>query len=176
MRNRRATDRMSAAGKSANAGSSHLPQQGDLLFEARDPLYANVISRTIAAETEDPRFPKVRPDELDDIKLEISVLTPPGDLAYNSPEDLLEKLEPLRDGVIITTRYGSSTFLPQVWEQLPGKEQFLEHLCRKNVRLSRDPHFLWSRTCLGHKTPMLDWFFLLNFTAVPSTSKRCTPL
>jgi len=102
------------------------------MFEAREPLYANIISRTIAAATGDPRFPKVRPDELGDIKIEISVLTPPEDLAYSSPEDLLEKLVPLRDGVIITTRYGSSTFLPQVWEQLPDKEEFLEHLCRKH--------------------------------------------
>lgn len=108
------------------------------MFEARDPLYANIISRTIAASTGDPRFPRVRPDELGDIKIEISVLTPPEDLAYGSPEDLLEKLVPLRDGVIITTRYGSSTFLPQVWEQLPEKEEFLEHLCRKHGAPGRE--------------------------------------
>jgi len=108
------------------------------MFEARDPLYANVISRTIAAATGDPRFPKVKPDELGDIKLEISVLTPPEDLVYSSPEDLLEKLAPLRDGVIITTRYGSATFLPQVWEQLPDKKEFLGHLCRKHGAPGRE--------------------------------------
>jgi AmmeMemoRadiSam system protein A len=108
------------------------------MFEARDPLYANVISRTIAAATGDPRFPKVKPDELGDIKIEISVLTTPEDLAFESVEDLLDKLVPLRDGVIITTRYGSSTFLPQVWEQLSDKEEFLGHLCRKHGAPDRE--------------------------------------
>ena len=39
---------------------------------------------------------------------------------------------PLKDGVILKTPYGASTFLPQVWEQLPDKEEFLAHLCRKH--------------------------------------------
>jgi hypothetical protein len=69
---------------------------------------------------------------LKNIKIEISVLTSPRALHFSSPEDLLKKLQPLKDGVILKTRYGSSTFLPQVWEQLPQKEQFLAHLCMKH--------------------------------------------
>lgn len=102
------------------------------IFERREPLYKNVISRTIAAASQDPRFPAVKADELKDIKLEISVLTAPEPLPFESPEDLLARLRPLVHGVILETPYGSSTYLPQVWEQIPGKEEFLSHLCRKH--------------------------------------------
>lgn len=102
------------------------------IFERREPLYRNVISRAIAAATGDPRFPPVRWEELRDIKIEISVLTVPQDLPFDSPSDLLQKLRPHVDGVILATPYGESTFLPQVWEQLPEKEDFLGHLCLKH--------------------------------------------
>jgi len=101
------------------------------IFERHLPLYQNVIDRAISAATNDPRFPKVRYDELKDIKIEISVLTAPEKILFDSPDDLLAKLRPKRDGVILKTKYGSSTFLPQVWEQLPDKEQFLSYLSRK---------------------------------------------
>jgi AmmeMemoRadiSam system protein A len=102
------------------------------LFDPVSPLYENVISRAIAAATKDPRFPPVTLTELKDIQIEISVLTRPKPLPFSSPEDLLKKLQPNKDGVILKTSYGSSTFLPQVWEQLPKKERFLAHLCQKH--------------------------------------------
>jgi len=102
------------------------------MFEPSSPLYANVISRAIAAATQDPRFTPVTLQELRNIRIEISVLTLPEALPFSSPQDLLNKLRPLKDGVILKTRYGSSTFLPQVWEQLPDKEEFLAHLCMKH--------------------------------------------
>jgi len=102
------------------------------VFGSREPLYKNVIDRTVAAATKDPRFSPVTYDELKDIKLEVSVLTEPTNLSFDSPEDLLNKLQPLKDGVIITTKYGSSTYLPQVWAQLPDKKEFLSNLCVKH--------------------------------------------
>lgn len=102
------------------------------LFERKSPLFENVISRAIAAAVYDPRFQRVAPEELKEIKIEISVLTKPEPLAFESPEDLLSKLRPMMDGVILETPYGSATFLPQVWEQLPDKETFLAHLCMKH--------------------------------------------
>jgi len=102
------------------------------IFERTDPLYRSVMGRAIAAALQDSRFPAVRFDELKDIKLDISVLTEPQKLEFTSADTLLKKLRPLKDGVILKTRFGSSTFLPQVWEQLPDKEQFLYHLCRKH--------------------------------------------
>ena len=79
----------------------------------------------------DSRFPAVTPGEVDCIKIEISVLTEPQPLAFSSSEDLLGKLHPNRDGVILCIGPRTSTFLPQVWEQLPDKAQFLNHLAQK---------------------------------------------
>ncbi len=103
------------------------------LFFSKEPLYKNVIDRTIDA-TKDPRFidNPVTYKELKNIKLEISVLTEPISLTFNSPQQLLDKLEPLKDGVIMETKYGSSTYLPQIWEQLPDKREFLSNLCIKH--------------------------------------------
>ena len=67
-----------------------------------------------------------------DIKIEISILTVPKELTFSSPDELLDRLKPLRDGVVLKTPYGSSTYLPQVWEQLPNKETFLSSLCAKH--------------------------------------------
>ncbi|MDD5225224.1 MAG: AmmeMemoRadiSam system protein A [bacterium] len=96
------------------------------------PLHKCVIDRAVAAASQDPRFYPIRPEELDQIELEVSVLSVPRKLAYNGAQDLLKKLRPGVDGVVLKTRYGGSTFLPQVWEQLPVPEEFLGHLCRKH--------------------------------------------
>ena len=109
------------------------------LFEFTQPLYKNVISRAIAAATQDRRFNPVKSEELKDITIEISVLTEPAELKFASPEDLLNKLQPFEDGVILYTDYGNSTYLPQVWEQLPGKEEFLSSLCRASTITNTSP-------------------------------------
>ncbi len=103
------------------------------IFERSQPLYKNVISRAIAA-TQDSRFRRdpVTHAELKDIDIEISVLTAPVDMAFDSPDDLLDGLRPSVDGVILYTRYGSSTYLPQVWEHFSKKEDFLSQLCMKH--------------------------------------------
>lgn len=103
------------------------------LFEFDRPLYKNIIDRAIAAATKDTRFSTpVSFKELKDVKIEISILTEPKELKFTTPEDLLNKLTPFEDGVILYTEYGASTYLPQVWEQLPGKEIFLSNLCIKH--------------------------------------------
>ena len=96
------------------------------------PLYRCVIDRAVTAATRDPRFPPVRPEELERIEFEVSVLTVPRELAVPSADALLQKLRPRIDGVILKTRYGGATFLPQVWEDLPEPEVFLGRLCRKH--------------------------------------------
>lgn len=79
----------------------------------------------------DPRFSPLKTQELNQIEIEISRLTIPVDLQFHSPEELLEKLKPGVHGVILQFGPRRATFLPQVWDQLPDKVQFLEHLCRK---------------------------------------------
>ena len=102
-------------------------------FDTDTPLYRNVLSRAVAAATQDYRFGRVDLSEMKDIQIEISVLTPPEPLAVSSPDDLLDTIRPGIDGVILKTRFGAgqSTFLPQVWDQLPDKERFFSHLCLK---------------------------------------------
>ncbi len=97
----------------------------------QEPLYKCIMDNAINAALHDTRFPPVTYDELKDIDIEISVLTVPKKLEYSSPDDLLEKLAPLKDGVVLKSGWRQSTFLPQVWEQLPDKVEFLEHLCLK---------------------------------------------
>ena len=79
----------------------------------------------------DPRFSPLSKEEWKKVKIEISILTEPKILSYDGPEDLLEKVHSGVDGVIIQKGAYQSTFLPQVWEQLPDKELFLRHLCQK---------------------------------------------
>jgi AmmeMemoRadiSam system protein A len=100
-------------------------------IEGIKPLFEAVMDNAKNAALEDPRFPQVRPAELADIKVEVSVLTKPVPLDYKTPEDLLAKLVPGEDGIILTKGYHQSTFLPQVWGQLPDKTEFLEHLSQK---------------------------------------------
>jgi AmmeMemoRadiSam system protein A len=96
-----------------------------------EPLYKAVIDNAYSAAFSDPRFPPVSGNEVDDLHIDISVLTVPAKLDYKNKDDLLEKLKPLEDGVIVKGGFSCATFLPQVWEQLPDKEEFLGHLCMK---------------------------------------------
>ncbi|MEO5379067.1 MAG: AmmeMemoRadiSam system protein A [Magnetococcus sp. DMHC-6] len=85
----------------------------------------------VAFALRDPRFAPLQAEELEEVQLEVSLLTPPVALAYQDPTDLLAKLKPGVHGVILAKNGHRATFLPQVWEQLPNTIQFLEHLCRK---------------------------------------------
>lgn len=100
-------------------------------LETQRPLVLDVQQNAVGAATRDPRFPAVRPDEVDDITIEISVLSLPEPLPYDSAEDLFAKLRPGVDGVVIEKGWHRATFLPQVWEKLPDERQFLERLCFK---------------------------------------------
>ncbi len=95
------------------------------------PLYKDVIRNAIAAATQDPRFPPVTYEELPDIRVKVSVLSFPEPLPYKDPQDLLNKIEPFKDGLILKYGNNQGTFLPDVWEELPDKVQFMSHLCLK---------------------------------------------
>lgn len=100
-------------------------------LEARLPLAEDVREHAVAAGLDDYRFPPVSPRELDEIEIEISYLTAPQPLEYTSPEELLQTLRPGIDGVVLRDHFRRATFLPQVWQQLPEPESFLDHLCQK---------------------------------------------
>jgi len=98
---------------------------------ARRSLIEDVRSNALAAAFEDPRFPRLTADELPGIVIEVSVLTAPEPLAYADAQELVHKLTPNIDGVILEQGWHRATFLPQVWDQLPMPEEFLNHLCYK---------------------------------------------
>lgn len=100
-------------------------------LEPYQPLVEDVREHAIAAALQDFRFPVVCPEELTQIKLEISRLTVPVALDHCSPEDLLTKLRPGIDGVVLRDGSRRATFLPQVWEKLPDPASFLDFLCYK---------------------------------------------
>jgi AmmeMemoRadiSam system protein A len=90
-----------------------------------------VEDNAVNAAFYDPRFPALSKKELDAVNIEISLLTKPLPLEFKDAEDLLARLRPGIDGLIIRKGGRSATFLPQVWEQLPDKKMFLSHLCNK---------------------------------------------
>lgn len=94
-------------------------------------LYEDVISNSIAAATKDPRFTPVSIEELLYLKSKVSILSYPVPLEYIDYQDLLNKIKPFEDGLILKLGNYQGTFLPDVWEDLPDKEQFLAHLCLK---------------------------------------------
>lgn len=100
-------------------------------IEVVQPLIRDVRDRAVAAAFQDYRFPPLTLPELDEIRIEISRLTQPCKLNYEDAEDLINKLRPQIDGVILRYQTRRATFLPQVWEQLPSPELFLNRLCVK---------------------------------------------
>lgn len=100
-------------------------------LEAHQPLIEDVREHAVAAALADYRFPPVRPEEVARLKIEISRLTTPQPLEYESPLDLIKKLRPGIDGVVLMDEGRRATFLPQVWHSLPDAEDFLDHLCLK---------------------------------------------
>jgi AmmeMemoRadiSam system protein A len=100
-------------------------------LQAYQPLVEDVREHAVAAALHDYRFPPVSRSELAQIEIEVSRLTAPVPLVYADAEDLLAKLRPQVDGVVLKYGGRQATFLPQVWEELPAAPEFLSHLCRK---------------------------------------------
>ena len=69
--------------------------------------------------------------EVNTINIEVSCLTRPVPLQYKDAEDLLSRLRPHVDGVILRDAFRRATFLPQVWEKIPDPAKFLDNLCYK---------------------------------------------
>ena len=100
-------------------------------LEPNRPLVEDVREHAIAAALEDPRFPAVSERELNGIQIEVSRLSRPVPLEYKDADDLLSRLRPHVDGVILRDAFHRATFLPQVWEKIPKTAEFLGNLCYK---------------------------------------------
>jgi AmmeMemoRadiSam system protein A len=138
-----------------------LTRQGELrgcigTLEAHRSLGIDVRENAVAAAFRDPRFMPLSHAEFDEIRVEVSLLSPAQALAVADEATALAALRPNVDGVVFEYRHFRSTFLPQVWEQLPEPAEFMAHLKRKaglpmdfwaeDVRLSRYTVSKWKES------------------------------
>jgi AmmeMemoRadiSam system protein A len=100
-------------------------------LEAYRSLGLDIQHNAIDAAFGDPRFPPLRREELGRTEIEVSVLSKPRPIEFASREDLVKRLRPGLDGLILEAGGHRATFLPQVWEQLPDPDDFVSHLLRK---------------------------------------------
>jgi len=145
----------------SNKGASFvtLTMDGDLRgcigsLEAYQSLVEDVRDHARQAALEDHRFPPVTKTEVPRLHIEISRLTLPTPLMYKNPLDLPGLLQPDIDGVILKDGLRRSTFLPQVWRQLPDASEFLTHLCSKMGA----PADLWQKKVLEVFTYQVEEF------------------
>jgi AmmeMemoRadiSam system protein B/AmmeMemoRadiSam system protein A len=119
-----------------------------------ESIVEGVRRNALNAAFNDYRFSPLTAEELERVVIEVSILTPPAALAYRDADDLVGRLRPGVDGVILRKGGHSATFLPQVWEQLPRTEDFLGHLCLK-AGLEADA---WRRGDLAVETYQVVYF------------------
>ena len=102
-------------------------------IEPEHPLGVAVEKEAISAAAGDPRFSAVTEKELNQISIEISVLSPIRQVKS------ADEIVPFKDGVIVTKGARRGLFLPQVWEHVAGsKEKFMNLLCSEKAGLSED--------------------------------------
>ena len=116
-------------------------------LSAYQSLVKDVAEHAFAAAFQDPRFPPVSQHEADLLEIHISILTPAEPLNFTSEQDLVNKIQPGIDGLILESGIHKGTFLPSVWDSLPDRKQFIEHLKLKaglprdfwdsNIKISR---------------------------------------
>ena len=105
-------------------------------------LIEDVVNNAYAAALQDPRFPCVRPDEVGQLSIHLSVLGPSSPMDCPDEPGLLAALRPGIDGLILSDGERRATFLPSVWEQLPTPAEFVRALKHK-MGVSAD---YWSGT------------------------------
>lgn len=101
------------------------------VIEPVESLKTGVGGTARLAAFNDSRFAPLARDEFDQVDLEISLLSLPEKFEYGTAKELIQRLVPFKDGVIIKKGSRQATFLPQVWEQLPDTASFLSQLCIK---------------------------------------------
>lgn len=103
-------------------------------IEPNFSLYEVVHKVSVSSAIEDSRFPHVTLEEMDNIVIELSILTPPKLIEVSDPKEYIEKIVIGRDGLIVEKGMRRGLLLPQVpvdqnrnWDV----EAFLEHTCNK---------------------------------------------
>ncbi len=102
---------------------------GNLEAAEGETLLENIISNSISAAFYDSRFAPLKPEELEEVRIEVSILSKPHTIRFSSKKELFALVR--GKGVILRHGYHRATFLPQVWEKLPEPDLFLKHLAAK---------------------------------------------
>jgi len=123
-------------------------------IEAYRPLIDDISANAYASAFSDPRFNPVSEQELQQLDIHVSILTPATAMEFKDEQDLIAQIQPGIDGLIIEDQGRRGTFLPSVWESLPDVESFLKHLKLK----AGLPEDYWSDSLTVHRygTEMID--------------------
>jgi len=92
---------------------------------ARRPIVADVAHNAVAAALHDPRSQPIRLGQVDDLDLELSILSPLERIPFRSETEALAAIRPGIDGIVLVWREHSATFLPSMWPRLPEVSDFL---------------------------------------------------
>ncbi|MCD8024433.1 MAG: AmmeMemoRadiSam system protein B [Candidatus Gastranaerophilales bacterium] len=95
---------------------------------AHKSLYSDLISNAKASAYNDPRFNPVSLEEINEIKIAVSLLSNPMPIEFGSENELLNEIRAEIDGIIIKDKEKRAVYLPSVWEQIPDKRMFLNSL------------------------------------------------
>lgn len=95
------------------------------------PLAEDIADNAFAAAFEDRRFPRLEIRDVDELDISVSILSEPRPIAFADEDDLVARLRPGRDGLIIASGNRKALFLPQVWATIPNARDFLAQLKRK---------------------------------------------
>jgi AmmeMemoRadiSam system protein A len=130
-------------------------------LQAHRSMLADVKANALAAAFHDPRFAPLSATELDHTEIEVSLLSPMQAMDFSSEAEALARLQPGIDGVVLEFGPYRSTFLPQVWAQLPTPGEFIAQLKYKaglppdfwseGVKLQRYTVSKWKETDLARK-------------------------
>ena len=102
---------------------------GDIV--SPNPIFEGIQLCAVRSAVKDSRFSPVSLTELDKVVISISVLEFPSRLNARSPDEYPGLLRPGRDGILMVHRGKRSTYLPQVWDDIPDPVEFLSRLCMK---------------------------------------------
>ena len=100
-------------------------------LEPRLPLVADVAETAFKAAFQDPRFEPLTREELQQVAIHLSVLSPLEPFPVAGEQELLCRVRPGVDGLVLQDGPCRGTFLPAVWESLPDPRQFVRELKHK---------------------------------------------
>lgn len=115
-------------------------------------LLEDIAENAYAAAFSDFRFVPLNEEEIKNAEITISVLTRPTPVRFENEKDLLTKIVPRQDGLILRERSNKALFLPQVWETFSSPEEFLAYLKQK----AGLPMDYWSPTVKIHRFDVID--------------------